>query len=85
MEQLMREFLWTSLDLKSTGAKVSWADISLPKNEGGLGIKHLESWNKAFMAKHIWKILRLDPNSLWVDWVKTYIIRDHSFWDLAIP
>ena len=79
MEQIMRAFLWSRPDLKGRGAKVSWVDISLPKNEGGLGIKNLEIWNKVVMSKHIWNLIRLDSSSLWVDWVKLYLIRDHSF------
>ena len=81
----MRVFLWSGPDLKYKGAKVSWVDISLPKNEGGLGIKNLEIWNKAVMSKHIWNLIRLDSSSLWVDWVKLYLFRDHSFWDIPIP
>ncbi|GJY57543.1 hypothetical protein Tco_0456658 [Tanacetum coccineum] len=34
-------------------AKVRRSDVYLPKNEGGLGIKSLKTWNNALMSKHI--------------------------------
>ena len=53
VEQVLRDFLWSGIELKHYGAKVSWEDITYPKPEGGLDIKKLEEWNKATMARHI--------------------------------
>lgn len=39
MQQLLRAFLWSGSELKSTGAKVSWQDVCVPKEEGGLGFR----------------------------------------------
>ncbi|GJY64018.1 hypothetical protein Tco_0465478, partial [Tanacetum coccineum] len=39
IQQLMRGFLWCNGELKRGKAKVTWDDICLPKNEGGLGIR----------------------------------------------
>ena len=43
VEQLCASFLWSSLALKSRGAKVSWRDICKLKSEGGLGIQVLKT------------------------------------------
>ena len=85
LNQLFSSFLWSGHDLKSKGAKVSWDMITCLKSEGGLGIKKAEIWNKACISKLIWRICQHDRSSLWVDWVKEYLIRDHSFWEILIP
>ena len=69
------EWLWH----KDQRAKVSREEITCPKQEGGLGIIRMDVWNKAIMARHIWNICCMDNFSLWVDWVKTYLIKEHSF------
>jgi hypothetical protein len=38
----MKSFLWSGSDMRTTGAKVAWDQVCLPKNEGGgLGIKRI--------------------------------------------
>jgi hypothetical protein len=58
IEGMMRAFLWSGVDLKTTGAKVSWKDVCTPKLEGGLGFKPLKDWNKATMLRHLWPLAR---------------------------
>lgn len=53
-ESTLKAFFWTGSDLRTTGAKVNWKSVCKPKEEGGLGIRLLEEWNKASMVKHIW-------------------------------
>ncbi|GJU65543.1 sodium/hydrogen exchanger 6 [Tanacetum coccineum] len=55
--------------------------VSMPKHEGGLGIRRIEDFNIALMATHIWSILT-HRESLWVRWVHTYKLKGRSFWDL---
>ncbi|GJT31559.1 putative reverse transcriptase domain, reverse transcriptase zinc-binding domain protein [Tanacetum coccineum] len=50
IEQLMRGFLWCQGSLRKGKAKVSWEVFCLPKDEGGLGIRRLEHFNKALMV-----------------------------------
>ena len=38
---ILRKFLLSGTELKSSGAKVAWDDICLPKAEGGLRIKNI--------------------------------------------
>lgn len=42
LEQIMSRFLWTGSDIGHTRAKVSWARVCLPKQEGGLGFRKLD-------------------------------------------
>lgn len=83
IEKSLRSFFWFGTELKSTGAKVSWADVCAPKEEGGLGFRVLKDWNRAVMTKHLWAIA-LKADTLWVKWIHTYIIKDHCLWSMAI-
>lgn len=42
-ERLCSRFLWSGDLAKSTAAKVSWAKVCMPKEEGGLGLRNLRS------------------------------------------
>nr|GFA77415.1 hypothetical protein [Tanacetum cinerariifolium] len=53
IEQIMRGFLWCQGGLGRGKAKVAWDVVCLPKDEGGLGIRRLELFNKALMTSHI--------------------------------
>ncbi|XP_022876956.1 uncharacterized protein LOC111395190 [Olea europaea var. sylvestris] len=50
--------------LASVGAKVAWAKIYMPKEEGGLGLWSLEIWNKAAMLKYLWSLCTDSASSL---------------------
>jgi hypothetical protein len=52
--------------------------LCLPKEEGGLGIKKLEEWNRATMMRHIWNLF-VNSGSLWVAWVHTVLLKGRSF------
>ena len=78
IEQIMRMFLWKGPEPTKGGAKVAWEDLSCPREEGGLGIKRLEEWNIASMAKHVSNLCRQNPTSNWVVWARTNLLRGHS-------
>ncbi|GJX59132.1 hypothetical protein Tco_0290522 [Tanacetum coccineum] len=81
IEQIMRCFLWSQGNSGKSNSKVAWEVVCLPKDEGGLGIRRLDSFNKALMAAHIWKLLN-KKNSLWVTWIHIHKINDRNFWDI---
>ncbi|GJZ84093.1 hypothetical protein Tco_0649432 [Tanacetum coccineum] len=81
IEQIMRGFLWCQGSMRKGKAKVAWDVVCLPKDEGGLGIRQLDLFNKALMAVHVWKILTM-KESLWVTWIHLHKIKDRNFWDL---
>ncbi len=72
---LCRAFLWGS-----KFNKVAWSDICKPKAEGGLGLKHVATWNKALLAKVLWDI-HSEKNSLWVRWIHEEYLRGRSVWE----
>lgn len=61
INKLLAEFWWS----KSGGREthwLSWDRLSLPKSEGGLGFRDLESFNLALLGKQVWHIMQA-PNS----------------------
>lgn len=76
--------IWNGKLLDSAAkAKVSWKLLCHLKKEGGLGIKKLEEWNRVSMIRHIWNLFA-QSGSLWVAWVKMYLLRGRSFGQLKI-
>ena len=55
-----------------------------PLDEGGLGIKRIDEWNKVATIKQIWHILT-NKNSIWVAWVRAYLLKGKSLWVVLIP
>ena len=45
IERKFRAFLW-----RSTGARIAWNTVCLPYKEGGLGVRHIEDINRAFIS-----------------------------------
>ncbi|XP_039051999.1 uncharacterized protein LOC120193611 [Hibiscus syriacus] len=71
-------FFWKGADKPAAGARVSWKQICRPKTEGGLGLKDLKIWNKACMMSLIKNILA-GEGSLWVAWLKSYMLCSNDF------
>lgn len=81
IERLCSAFLWSGPELNTSKAKVSWEDVCLPKEEGGLGLRPLKEMNTVHSLKLIWRI-HSTRSSLWVKWVQCYLIRKGSFWSI---
>ncbi|GAV92425.1 zf-RVT domain-containing protein, partial [Cephalotus follicularis] len=80
-ERTLRRFLWGGSGNSHKHSLVKWSKVCLPRQEGGLGIKSLKSWNRALLLKQIWNLLT--DHSLWVQWCKVNLIRKHNFWTLS--
>ncbi|KAL0403882.1 UNVERIFIED_CONTAM: putative mitochondrial protein [Sesamum radiatum] len=62
IEGLMADFLWHNKDVKKIHW-LAWDKICKSKNKGGLGLKRLHAFNRALLAKKLWRIID-NPNSL---------------------
>ncbi|GJZ77850.1 RNA-directed DNA polymerase, eukaryota, reverse transcriptase zinc-binding domain protein [Tanacetum coccineum] len=89
IERIFKKFLWSSGDTSKGKAKVAWSDVCMPKDQGGLGFKSLDLWNKTFndgkegkfSTNRMWKDVRGMSNKVeWNDivWLTNYIPR-HNF------
>ena len=85
VEKLMRRFLWKGPSLTTGGVKVVWEDVTLPLEEGGLGIKKLHEWNVAAMGKHIWQLCLSSHTSSWASWSRANLLKGRSLWEISIP
>ena len=74
---LRRRFLWDGRK-----ALVVWRDLSLPKEEGGLGVRDAKMWNKPLLAKVIWNI-HGKKDSLWVRWIHHIYLQITSIWEMS--
>ncbi|KAL1216661.1 putative ribonuclease H protein [Cardamine amara subsp. amara] len=74
-------FLWSGPDMNPNKAKITWEEVCKPKQEGGLGLRSLREANDVSCLKLIWRIFS-HGSSLWVKWIKTYLIKHDSFWSL---
>ena len=84
VEVAIRAFLWKGPELGNGGAKVAWADLTFPKEEGGLGIRKLSEWNEALISKFIWDIWSPTSTSNWARWARANLLQGRSFWDIPI-
>lgn len=83
IEKLLRSFLWSGPDLKQSGAKVAWNAACVPKDEGGLVLRMLKTWNKASILRHLWSVC-LKADTIWIKWVPTYVLKRPRIWKAKI-
>ncbi|XP_074282981.1 uncharacterized protein LOC141607524 [Silene latifolia] len=78
IEAVCRNFLWdNSADYRRTPL-VGWDTIFRPKDEGGLGLKDQESWNKAMVGRLVdWVSTQRD--SIWVHWVQSNYLKGQEW------
>ena len=63
--QLCRNFLWNGKCTMNKRPLVAWKEVTLPKIEGGLGIRNSKAWNKALLSRTLWDI-QAKKDILWV-------------------
>ena len=81
--QLCSRFFWRGNNNARKGARVRGQDVCLPKDEGGLELKDILSWNRACMMQHIWSILA-KSGSIWIVWVNAYMLKGRTIWQASI-
>ena len=77
--QLCRNFLWSGNCTINKKPLVAWREVTLPKIEGGLGLRNSKAWNKALLSKTLWDI-QSKKDSLWVQWVHQIYMKGDCFW-----
>jgi hypothetical protein len=76
--------MWSDNEAVKARAKVVWDQICALKQEGGCGLKRLEDKNKVAILRHIWNLFA-KAGSMWVAWVKEYLVKGRSFWQVKVP
>ncbi|XP_039065361.1 uncharacterized protein LOC120210728 [Hibiscus syriacus] len=83
IDQLCSQFFWKGTNKAASGARISWEKVCQSKSERGIGIKNTKSWNKTCLLHLIRKIIS-GEGSLWVVWLKEYVLKETNFWNLQI-
>ncbi|GJR74563.1 RNA-directed DNA polymerase, eukaryota, reverse transcriptase zinc-binding domain protein [Tanacetum coccineum] len=81
INKLLKGFPLCQGNLSKGKAKVAWKQVCKPKDEGGLGIKDLSSWNEVLMAKHLWNVASM-KESLWVKRINEARLKGNSIWEI---
>ncbi|XP_071688225.1 uncharacterized protein [Rutidosis leptorrhynchoides] len=68
-------------ELSKGKAKVAWKIVCTPKNQGGLGLKHLREWNDVLLTKQLWKLIE-QKDSLWFNWVNIVKLKGRTIWEI---
>lgn len=62
---------------------VAWSYVCMPRQEGGLAIKQLTTWNKAALGAQLWKVVSR-KKCLWNSWVQAVYLKGESVWNVEI-
>ncbi|GAA0162197.1 reverse transcriptase [Lithospermum erythrorhizon] len=79
IERMMKRFLWKGKANGKFLPKVAWKQVTMRKNEGGLGIKKIKEWNIACMTQHLCNIC-YKKKTLWIKWLNTYSLKGACLW-----
>lgn len=83
MEKLCRSFFGGQKKEERKMAWVSWEKICGSKREGGLGMRNVEAFNKAMLAKQAWRVFKY-PNSLMAKVLKNKYFPKSSFMEVKV-
>lgn len=79
IEARIRRFFWGKIE-GGYMALVSWKDITLPKELGGLGIRDIWVLNRALLMKNLWK-LASSAQPLWAQVLLAKYYPEGTLWD----
>ncbi|XP_026417176.1 uncharacterized protein LOC113312657 [Papaver somniferum] len=92
-ERIIRNYLWSSNAEEKKCVTLKWNKVCTPLEEGGLGIRRLEDFNRALLMKFLWKMLQskeewalfflakyTDKNGSWITYYKKSSIWPEIKW-----
>ena len=64
LKRIQRRFLWGGGLEQKRIAWIKWDQVCMPKDKGGLGIKDIDSFNLALLAKWKWNYMQ-EKGEIW--------------------
>ena len=62
--RIQRKFLWDGASEQNKIAWIRWETVCLPKEDGGLGVKVIWSFNTTLLGKWKWKLFQ-NQGEMW--------------------
>ncbi|XP_056851708.1 uncharacterized protein LOC130500775 [Raphanus sativus] len=84
IQSLLTRFWWDASPEKRKMCWVAWSTLTLPKREGGLGFRDLETFNDALLARIGWRLIR-NPTSLVAQVLLGKYCKTSTFWECSAP
>jgi ribonuclease HI len=84
IQRLQRRFIWGDTDDKRKFHAVKWRTVCMPKSRGGLGLRQLDTMNKACLLRWGWK-LQLNGSDLWSSVLRGKYWRHGGLFDRCKP
>ena len=78
IERVCRSFFWGQKGDEKKIAWVAWDKLYDSKREGGMGVRNLGAFNKAMLAKQVWRLIKY-PNSLVAKVLKNKYFPNETF------
>lgn len=82
IQSALTRFFWDSKQEKKGMAWVAWDSLTQPKDNGGLGIREIQSFNEALLAKLSWRLIN-HPTNLLSRMLLSKYCRNRSFMEVS--
>lgn len=83
IERECSNFWWVLEDGRKKMHWKPWRSLCKPKSLGGLGFRHMESFNKALLAKQLWRLIS-NPESLVARVLKARYFKDQDIMEASL-
>lgn len=74
LERSIKNFIWSGDLSKTKLVIVAWSKVCIPFDQGGLGLRCIDTLNEAFNSKLIWDLLSSSEN--WAIILKARVLRN---------
>ncbi|CAL2227338.1 unnamed protein product [Prunus armeniaca] len=78
IDSILANFEWGQSQQSNKIHWISWKDLGMPKNEGGMGFRNLKDFNVALLAKQGWRMV-MEPQAFWAQLLKSKYFPNGDF------
>lgn len=78
IDSILANFWWGQSQQSNKIHWISWKNLGMPKNEGGMGFRNLKDFNVALLAKQGWRMV-MEPQAFWAQLLKSKYFPNGDF------